>query len=240
MKSYVWHCQVPSLASFARNIFLFKILRAKGREKKKKVVQDRFDVQTLQREEQEVVGSKNVFSHVKLGKLVVEKIQEVAELQEKDRFSNGLLIDALPTSGWFIRTMGSFCENTSARNMENVWKHVMDDEVRRIGIFEMGGIGKTTIMHHINNELLNEACNFDDVIWVTMSKALNIRNLQRQIAKALNFDLSSYRNETKRASKLYTMLFQKKRYVLILDDPWKAFPLNKVGIPNHPYLMDVN
>ncbi|KAL7206266.1 hypothetical protein ACSBR2_019051 [Camellia fascicularis] len=208
-------------------------------KRRKKVVQDwlgdvqmlKGDMQTLQRQEQEVVGWKNVFSRVQLGKLAVEKIQEVAELQEKGKFSNGLLIDALPTSGLFIPTMGSFCENTSARNMENVWKYLMDDEVRRIGIFGMGGIGKTTIMHHINNELLNEACNFDDVIWVTVSKAFNIRNLQRQIAKALNLDLSSYGDETKRASELYTMLFQKKRYVLILDDLWKAFPLDKVGIP---------
>ncbi|KAI8027480.1 putative disease resistance protein [Camellia lanceoleosa] len=124
--------------------------------------------------------------------------------------------------------------------MENVWKYVMDDEVRRIGIFEMGGIGKTIITHHINNELLNEACNFDDIIWVTISKAFNIRNLQRQIAKALNLDLSSYRDETKRALELYTMHFQKKRYVVILDDLRKAFPLDKVGILKHPYLMDVN
>ncbi|XP_028115380.1 probable disease resistance protein At5g63020 [Camellia sinensis] len=148
-------------------------------EQQSKVVQDwlgdvqmlKGDVRTLQRQEQEVVGWKNVFLRVQLGNLVAEKIQEVAELQEKCRFSNGLLIDALPTSGRFIPTMGSFCENTSARNMENVWKYLMDDEVRRIGIFGMGGIGKTTIMHHINNELLNEACNFDDVIWVTVSKA---------------------------------------------------------------------
>ncbi|XP_028115377.1 disease resistance protein At4g27190-like [Camellia sinensis] len=208
-------------------------------KRRKKVVQDwlgdvqmsRGDMRTLQRQEQEVVGWKNVFSRVQLGKLVVEKIQEVAELQEKVKFSNGLLIEALPTSGLFIPTMGSFCENTSARNMENVWKYLMDDEVRRIGIFGMGGIGKTTFMHHINNELLNEACNFDDVIWVTVSKAFNIRNLQRQIAKALNLDLSSYGDETKRASELYTMLFEKKRYVLILDDLWKAFPLDKAGIP---------
>ncbi|KAI8026618.1 putative disease resistance protein [Camellia lanceoleosa] len=148
----------------------------------------------------------------------MEKIQEVAELQENGRFANGLLIDALPTNGQFKPTMGSFCENTSARNMENVWKYLMDDEVRRIGIFGMGGIGKTTIMHHINNEPLNEACNFDDVIWVTVSKAFNIRNLQRQIAKAVNLDLLSYSDETKRASELYTTFFQTKRYVLILDD----------------------
>ncbi|KAI8027017.1 putative disease resistance protein [Camellia lanceoleosa] len=74
-------------------------------KRRKKVVQNwlgdvqmlKGDVRTLQRQEQEVVGWKNVFSRVQLGKLAVEKIQEVAELQEKVRFSNGLPIDALPT-----------------------------------------------------------------------------------------------------------------------------------------------
>ncbi|KAL7206205.1 hypothetical protein ACSBR2_019002 [Camellia fascicularis] len=189
------------------------------------------DVQTLQRLEEEVVGWKYVFSRARLGKLVMEKIQEVEELQVKGRFANGLLIDALPTSGWSRPTMGSFSETTSERNMEKVWECLMDDEVRTIGVFGMGGVGKTTIMKHINSRLLNETCNFDDVIWVTVSKAFNISKLQSNIARALNLDFSDYEDETRIASELYTILSRKERYVLILDDLWEAFPMEKVGIP---------
>ncbi|KAI8028544.1 putative disease resistance protein [Camellia lanceoleosa] len=161
----------------------------------------------------------------------MEKIQEVEELQVKGRFSNGLLIDALPTSGWSRPTMGSFGETTSERNMEKVWECLMDDEVRTIGVFRMGGVGKTTIMKHINSRLLNETCNFDDVIWVTVSEAFNISKLQSDIAKALNLDISDYKDETRIASELYAILSRKERYVLILDDLWEAFPMEKVGIP---------
>ncbi|KAI8027487.1 putative disease resistance protein [Camellia lanceoleosa] len=35
----------------------------------------------------------------------------------------------------------------------------------------------------------------------------------------------------RRASRLHETLSQKKRYVLILDNLWEAFPLNEVGIP---------
>ncbi|KAI7988001.1 Disease resistance protein RFL1 [Camellia lanceoleosa] len=135
------------------------------------------DVQTLQIQEQEIVGWKNVFLQVRLGKLVVEKIKEVAEVQEKCRFSCNLLINAFPNSAQFIPTTRSLGEITSARNMEKIWEYLMDDEVRRIGIYGMGGVGKTTIMHHINNRLLNETCNFSDVIWVTVSKAFTVTNL---------------------------------------------------------------
>ncbi|KAL7206267.1 hypothetical protein ACSBR2_019052 [Camellia fascicularis] len=153
---------------------------------KKDVQRIKGDVQTLQIQEQEIIGWKNVFLCVRLRKLVVDRIKEVAEVQEKCRFSNDLLIDAFPNSAQLIPTTGSLGEITSAWNMEKVWEYLMDDEVRRIGIYRMGGVGKTTIMHHINNRLLNETCNFSDVIWVIVSKAFTVTNLQRQITKALD------------------------------------------------------
>ncbi|THF99161.1 hypothetical protein TEA_010612 [Camellia sinensis var. sinensis] len=131
----------------------------------------------------------------------------------------------------FIPTTRSFGQTTSARNKEKVWNCLMDDEVRRIGVFGMGGVGKSTIMHHINNQLVNETYHFDDVIWVIVSKAFNISRLQSEIAITLDLDLSKYEDETRRASKLHKMLSQRKRYVLVLDDLWETFSLEKVGIP---------
>ncbi|KAI7981964.1 putative disease resistance protein [Camellia lanceoleosa] len=172
----------------------------------------------------------DVFSRAGLGKVVTEKIQEVEKLQENGSFSNGLLIED-STSGQFIPTIGSFGETASARNKEKVWNCLMNDEVRRIGVFGMGGVGKSTIMYHIDNQLVNETYNFDDVIWVTVSKAFNISKLQSEIAITLDLDLSKYEDETRRASKLHKMPSQRKRYVLILDDLWESFSLEKVGIP---------
>ncbi|KAI7988321.1 Disease resistance protein RFL1 [Camellia lanceoleosa] len=119
----------------------------KGRKKEVEVWQKdvqriKGDVQALQIQEQEIVGWKNVFSRVRLGKLVVDKIKEVAEVQEKGRFSNDLLIDAFPNCAQFIPTTGSLGEITSARNMEKVWEYLMDDEVRRTSIYGMGGFAK--------------------------------------------------------------------------------------------------
>ncbi|KAJ4721111.1 Nucleotide-binding site leucine-rich repeat protein [Melia azedarach] len=107
----------------------------------------------------------------------------------------------------------------------------MDDEVQKIGIFGMGGVGKTTIMHHINNQLMEMTDKFENVIGVTVSRAFGIVKLQNEIAEAVTLDLSDCKDEMRRASKLFAVLSHMRNYVPILDDLWEAFPLEKVGLP---------
>ncbi|KAH7834130.1 hypothetical protein Vadar_012978 [Vaccinium darrowii] len=193
------------------------------------------DVQRLkddvQRLEKEVVGERKAFPRTLLGKHILEKIQEVQELQESGRVFNGLLVDDLPIGRQLIPPTKDFFDSTKARNKENVWESLMDEYVRKIGVYGMGGVGKTTIMKQIHNLLLEETCKFDSVFWVTVSKPFNIRMLQRDIVQELNLSLSGVEDETRRASKLYAMLSRQKRYVLILDDLWEDFSLESVGIP---------
>ena len=58
-----------------------------------------------------------------------------------------------------------------------------------------------------------------------------VTNLQRQITEELDLDLSNYGDETRRTSEIYTLLSQRRRHVLILDDLWETLPLEKVVIP---------
>ncbi|KAG5526209.1 hypothetical protein RHGRI_032474 [Rhododendron griersonianum] len=166
-----------------------------------------------------------------LGKDIVKMIQEVSELQEKGRDFNGLLIDELPAGRLLIPPTKDFVESTKSRNVERVWACLMTDDVRQIGVYGMGGVGKTTIMKHIHNQLLEEKGKFDTVYWVTVSKAFNITKLQSDIATALYLSLREDEEVTRRASQLYAALSRHKRYVLILDDIWEPFALERVGIP---------
>ncbi|XWS10202.1 hypothetical protein CRYUN_Cryun39dG0054900 [Craigia yunnanensis] len=106
----------------------------------------------------------------------------------------------------------------------------MGDEIGRIGVCGMGGIGKTIMMKHIYNQLLKETKPlFDKVIWVTVSNQLNIIKLQQDIANAMKIGALP-EPEQERAAALADELGQ-RRYILILDDVWKKFSLLEVGIP---------
>ncbi|KAE9456779.1 hypothetical protein C3L33_11318, partial [Rhododendron williamsianum] len=165
----------------------------------------------VQRLEQEVVGETNVSLHMRLGRDIAKKILEVQELQKRGRdFNNCLMVDEDPTGRLLQPLPEDFVKSTKARNTEKIWECVMNDDVTKI-----------------------EKGKFDYVYWVTVSKAFDITKLQSDIANALNLgNCLDDKDETKRVSKLHAMLSQQKRYVLILDDVWERFDLDRVGIPN--------
>ncbi|KAG5223988.1 disease resistance protein [Salix suchowensis] len=115
-------------------------------------------------------------------------------------------------------------------NREVIWSLLKNDEVSTIGIYGMGGVGKTTILQHIHNELLDNPDICDYVWWVTVSQDFSINRLQNLIAKRLHLDLSSEDDDLHRAAKLSEELRQKQKWILILDDLWKNFELHDVGI----------
>ncbi|KAG5224076.1 disease resistance protein [Salix suchowensis] len=119
----------------------------------------------------------------------------------------------------------AFEENTKV-----IWSLLMDDEVSNIGIYGMGGVGKTTILQHIYNELLRRPDICDHVWWVTVSQDFNINRLQNLIAKRLDLDLSIEDVVSDRAAKLSEVLRKKQKWILILDDLWNSFEPHEVGI----------
>jgi disease resistance protein RPS2 len=131
----------------------------------------------------------------------------------------------LPTSS--TKPVGQAFEE----NKKVIWSLLMDGKVSTIGIYGMGGVGKSTILQHIYNELLQRLDICDHVWWVTVSQDFSINRLQNLIGKRLHLDLSSEDDDLHRAAKLSEELRKKQKWILILDDLWNNFELHKVGIP---------
>ncbi|XP_037492710.1 LOW QUALITY PROTEIN: probable disease resistance protein At1g12290 [Jatropha curcas] len=191
------------------------------------------NIETIKREtfaiEQEVAKRKYL-SRARLAKRVFKKIKEVEDLRQKGDFGDSLMIDE-PADVGEILPVTTLVGETAKSKMEEIWTCLMDNDVRKVGIYGMGGVGKTTIMKHINNRLQRGRDKFDKVIWVTVSQPLKFGNLQKDIAAALNRDFAQYGDETKMAVKLFKWLGKEKNWLLILDDMWEAFNLEDVGIP---------
>uniref|UniRef100_A0A2N9G4K5 Uncharacterized protein n=1 Tax=Fagus sylvatica TaxID=28930 RepID=A0A2N9G4K5_FAGSY len=168
------------------------------------------------------------FSRAHVGKLASKKIGEMEDHFIKGVFHDSLVVDPPVSHGETFPTTVLIGESTAERVKEKIWACLLDDDdVRKIGVYGMGGIGKSTVMEHINNSLLKETNKFDYVIWVLVSKPFNVIQLQHDIARKLDLDLKEVEHEKERAAKLKAKLEDKKKYVLILDDMWEAFPLEK-------------
>ncbi|KAL1219957.1 putative disease resistance protein [Cardamine amara subsp. amara] len=66
--------------------------------------------------------------------------------------------------------------------LDKAWKHLMEDGVGIMGMYGMGGVGKTTLLTQINNKFSDVRCGFDFVIWVDVSKELHVEKIQDDIA----------------------------------------------------------
>ncbi|TYG71614.1 hypothetical protein ES288_D05G411200v1 [Gossypium darwinii] len=163
------------------------------------------------------------------GKLVDEKIREMKEfLNSAPNASEGLAMDG-PSAGLPLPTSELVGEE-AVRN--EIWACLMQEEVSKIGVWGMAGVGKTTIMKHIHNYLLKQQ-RFERVIWVTISKEFSVMQVQDNIASALKAKeyLDKEEDKLRRAAILSEMLKKAGKHVLILDDVWDKVSLEEVGIP---------
>ncbi|XP_028774381.1 probable disease resistance protein At1g12290 [Neltuma alba] len=115
------------------------------------------------------------------------------------------------------------------RNIQGIWKWIMDDTVSAIGIWGMGGSRKTALATHIHNKLILEEASSDiRVIWVTVSQN-SILHLQKVIAKSIDLDISNEFEVKRVVGKLFQAFEEMNKCVIILDDVWNHFFLKDVG-----------
>ncbi|GKV45562.1 hypothetical protein SLEP1_g52631 [Rubroshorea leprosula] len=198
------------------------------KQAKKEVVVWLQDIKKINAEIQDVlkrVHSASYFSQARLGKLAREKIDVLDAILQRGNFPEGLVVNK-PATSLPIPVEDLEGEDTMK---EEILGYLKGNEVPMIGVCGIGGVGKTTIMKHIHNELLLMESRFDKVIWVTVSYPLNVVRLQHEIAKRMNESFPENEDEQSRASRLMQIM-GKVKYVLILDDVWQRFTLTDVGI----------
>ncbi|XP_075671424.1 disease resistance protein At4g27190-like [Castanea sativa] len=123
-------------------------------------------------------------------------------------------------------------QDTASKKLDEIMKALDVEGVQRIGIWGLGGVGKTTLVKNLNNELKKASTQpFGIVIWATVSKNLVIKNVQKQIAERLNLAVKMEESMQRMASRLYQRLENEEKFLLILDDVWAKIDLDTLGVP---------
>ncbi|XP_077221988.1 disease resistance protein At4g27190-like [Tasmannia lanceolata] len=167
----------------------------------------------------------NVKSRIGLGKRVIRMTEIVVNLKGRGDFDEVAVCPSPPR----VVEMPTTLTHGQESYEETLWSCLHDENYSMVCVHGMGGVGKTTLMKTINNKLVGTQ-DFKVVIWVTVSKDLNIERTQLAIGGKLGLLFGGDEDQESRGRKIFARL-KNSRYVLMLDDLWEEIILDDVGIP---------
>ncbi|XP_077222012.1 disease resistance protein At4g27190-like [Tasmannia lanceolata] len=167
----------------------------------------------------------NLKSRYELGKKVIRMTEIVVNLKGRGGFDEVAVCPSPPR----VLEMPTTSTHGQESYEETLWRCLHDEKYSMVCVHGMGGVGKTTLMKTINNRLVGTQ-DFDMVIWITVSKDLNIERTQLAIGSKLGLLFGGDEDQESRGRKIFARL-KNSRYVLMLDDLWEEIILDDVGIP---------
>uniref|UniRef100_A0A803LZP4 WRKY domain-containing protein n=1 Tax=Chenopodium quinoa TaxID=63459 RepID=A0A803LZP4_CHEQI len=115
------------------------------------------------------------------------------------------------------------------RSLQRLLSAFQDVEVKKIGIYGAGGIGKTTLMKAFLSRY-DVKRSFDLVLWVTIPRCSSRRQIQNSLIQQLSLNVPNIKSDDEVAMILLQILLARK-FILFLDDVWEYIDLPMVGIP---------
>ncbi|PIA25088.1 hypothetical protein AQUCO_12500001v1 [Aquilegia coerulea] len=170
---------------------------------------------------------KNCWSSYKLGKKVVKKLLLVEKLKRDGVFD---IVAENPPCPPVQELPESFTVGLDSE-FDNALSLLQKDDIQVLGLYGVGGVGKTTLLKKINNEFLKRNNDFDVVIWVLISSEVNMGVVQETIRERLG--LNSWSDSVPSSSRASDILnaLKKKKFLILLDDVWEELDLQSIGIP---------
>ncbi|KAL1102651.1 hypothetical protein V6Z11_D05G380000 [Gossypium hirsutum] len=167
-----------------------------------------------------------------LSKKAMKKIQDISELLDKFGQLGPVgypAPTALPTIDFLCSKEFVFLKSSETAFYQII-EALKDENINMIGLWGMGGVGKTTLAREVGSQA-QKLNLFDKVVITTVSQKPNLERIQDQIAQYIGFGM---KNEQGRRSEqeLWVRLKNEPRILIILDDIWESINLKeKIGIP---------
>ncbi|KAK8348424.1 hypothetical protein V6Z12_A06G080000 [Gossypium hirsutum] len=163
-----------------------------------------------------------------LSKSMDEEILAIIKLVNNSKFERIGHCAELPGLELFT-SKGLVDSKSSTTAFNKIMKALKDAEINKIGVWGMGGVGKTTLVKEVGNKVKG----FGQPIMVVISKIPDIGEIQKKIADGIHLKFEKTTKDG-RAKELWCRLKEGK-FIIILDDLWNEWnddeDLRKIGIP---------
>ncbi|RVW17212.1 putative disease resistance protein [Vitis vinifera] len=155
----------------------------------------------------------------------------VLKIQQADNFGDRVSYRRPPSPSPFISS-ASFKDYEAFKSRESTFNQIMEalrnEDMRMIGVWGMGGVGKTTLVKQVAQQTEEDKLFHKVVMALNISQTPNIAEIQGKIARMLGLKFEA---EEDRAGRLRQRLKRAEKILVILDDIWGKLELGEIGIP---------
>ena len=187
------------------------------------------EVQQLQ---QELEGGGKKCFNMKLRYSLARRMdimaKQMKDLKDNSRFESFSQLIQLPSIGSQPSSKEIMDFSSRKSTYKGLLEAIKDGKNKMIGLYGMGGSGKTTLAIEVGKEV-DRLKLFDKVIKVVVSQPLNVRNIQEEIKGRLGLKFEE-KTESTTAQRLLIAL-EAMKLLIILDDVWSYLNLQDIGIP---------
>ncbi|KAL4029051.1 hypothetical protein IC575_012272 [Cucumis melo] len=169
----------------------------------------------------------------KLSRKASKMVDEVLEMKnEGESFDMVSYKSVIPSVDCSLPKVPDFLDFESRKSiMEQIMDALSDGNVHRIGVYGMGGVGKTMLVKDILRKIVESKKPFDEVVTSTISQTPDFRSIQGQLADTLGLKFEQETIEG-RAPILRKRLKMERSILVVLDDVWENIDLETIGIPS--------
>ncbi|XP_021622263.1 probable disease resistance protein At4g27220 isoform X2 [Manihot esculenta] len=168
----------------------------------------------------------NLKMHYQFSRKATKKKEVVVQIQSEGKFDRVSYYTSPPWTGP-SKDYEVFESRTLV--LKEIVGVLKDDEVNTIGLYGMGGVGKTTLVKEVASQVREQGI-FRKVVTTTITHVADIKRIQQEIAEWLGCKLVEETVRV-RAARLSEHLKREEKILIILDDIWSRIKLEEIGIP---------